>query len=366
MGLYVDIEKKLKDMTLRVKFDTGQTTGITGILGASGCGKSMTLKCIAGIVKPDRGKIVLNGRLLYDSGARIDQKVQKRRVGYLFQNYALFPGMTVRENVQIAVDGMAADKQRTCDFYLELLKIREIAGQYPSRLSGGQQQRVALARVLASDPDVLMLDEPFSALDAYLKEQLQIELLEVLKEYRGEVLMVTHSRDEIYRFCSQIHVLDQGKLVASGETKAVFADPQMTAAARLTGCKNIARIKWASESRLEVPAWGIVLDFKQEIPPWTEAIGIRAHYLQPVSSGAGENVVPCHWEKILEDPFEITGILGNGIWWKISKDDYRTVLQNRMPQYLKIPEAGILFLRDKNDEPQEDEIWNGKQIKRAK
>lgn len=346
MGLLIDIEKKLNDMTLRVKFDTEQTTGITGILGASGCGKSMTLKCIAGIVTPDRGRIVLGGRVLYDSEARIDLRVQKRRVGYLFQNYALFPGMTVRENIQIAAAGTEAEKRKTGDTYLKLLRIQEIADRYPSRLSGGQQQRVALARILASDPDVLMLDEPFSALDAYLKEQLQIELLDILQAYRGEILLVTHSRDEVYRFCRQIHVLEAGRLVASGETKAVFADPQTVAVARLTGCKNIARFRRISEHQMEIPAWGMKLDFARPIPVWAEAVGIRAHYLQPVSAGAEGNRCACRWKKVLEDPFEMTGILDNGIWWKVSKEDYRTVLHGRMPDYLRIPEDCVLFLRE--------------------
>lgn len=350
MGLYVDIEKKLKDMTLHVKFDTEKTEGITGILGASGCGKSMTLKSIAGIVTPDRGRIVLNGRVLFDSAKRINLNVQKRRVGYLFQSYALFPGMTVRENIQIAVAGTDAEKRNIGDLYLELLRILELADRYPSRLSGGQQQRVALARILASSPDVLMLDEPFSALDAYLKEQLQIELLDILKDYRGDILMVTHSRDEVYRFCSQIHVLDEGKLVASGETREVFANPQVIAAARLTGCKNIVQIKRISDYQMEVPAWNLHVTLENTIPEWTEAIGIRAHYLQPVSAGAfakaGEHVFACRWDKVLEDPFEMTGILDNGIWWKVSKEDYRTVLGSKMPEYLRIPEESILFLRE--------------------
>lgn len=347
MGLYVDIEKKLKDITLRVKFDTGQTEGITGILGASGCGKSMTLKSIAGIVTPDKGRIVLNGRVLFDSEARINLRVQKRRVGYLFQNYALFPGMTVRENIQIAVGGTAEEKRKIGDFYLELLRIQELADRLPSRLSGGQQQRVALARILASSPEVLMLDEPFSALDAYLKEKLQIELLDVLKEYRGDILMVTHSRDEVYRFCNQIHVLDMGNLVASGETRAVFQDPQIIAAARLTGCKNIVKMKRVSDHCAEIPAWGLRLEVEKAIPVWAESVGIRAHYLQPVSAAAEGNVLACRWDKVLEDPFEMTGILDNGIWWKVSNEDYRTKLHQKMPEYLRIPEESILFLREK-------------------
>lgn len=344
MGLYVDIEKKLKDITLRVRFTTEAADGITGILGASGCGKSMTLKCIAGIEKPDRGRIVLNGNVLFDSEQRIDVKVQKRRVGYLFQNYALFPNMTVRENIRIAVRGTAKEKDAQAEKYLKLLKIEEFAERSPARLSGGQQQRAALARVLASEPDVLMLDEPFSALDYYLKEFLQMELLDVLQEFQGDVLLVTHSRDEVYRFCSQIHVLEQGSVVASGATRAVFENPKAAAAARLTGCKNIIPVKRLDAHHLEIREWGISLKLEREIPEWTDCIGIRAHDLTPVSAD-GANVILCVWEKLLEDPFEVTGILRGGIWWKVSKERWKQELGSQMPEYLRIEESRILLLK---------------------
>ena len=137
MGLYVDIEKKLKAFTLRVKLDTEGNNGITGILGASGCGKSMTLKSIAGIVTPDRGRIVLNGRVLFDSEKKIHVKVQDRKAGYLFQNYALFPNMTIRDNIEIAAEGSKTERRKTADRYLALMKIQELADSYPNRLSGG-------------------------------------------------------------------------------------------------------------------------------------------------------------------------------------------------------------------------------------
>ena len=167
MSLQVEIEKKLNDKVLSVSFDTAGKQGITGILGASGCGKSMTLKCIAGIETPDRGKIVLNGRVLFDSGKKINLRVQDRHVGYLFQNYALFPNMTVEKNIAAGFQyrpgqKMTAEeiKKQTAD-YMELLHVTELKSSYPGKLSGGQQQRVALARILASDPEVLMLDEHF-------------------------------------------------------------------------------------------------------------------------------------------------------------------------------------------------------------
>ena len=186
MSLQVEIEKKLNDKVLSVSFDTEGKQGITGILGASGCGKSMTLKCIAGIETPDRGKIVLNGRVLFDSGKKINLRVQDRHVGYLFQNYALFPNMTVEKNIAAGFkyrpgQKMTAEeiKKQTAD-YMELLHVAELKSSYPGKLSGGQQQRVALARILASDPEVLMLDEPFAALDEFLRWKLELE--DIIKE----------------------------------------------------------------------------------------------------------------------------------------------------------------------------------------
>ncbi len=344
MSLYVDIEKKLSDMTLRVRLDTAQTAGVTGILGASGCGKSMTLKCIAGIAAPDAGRIVLNGRVLFDSQAHIDERVQRRRVGYLFQSFALFPRMTVRENICAAVRGSAQEKAERSARCMELLRVTELADRYPGRLSGGQQQRVALARVLASEPEVLMLDEPFSALDYYLKETLQMELLEVLRHYQGDVLLVTHSRDEVYRFCGQVHVLDGGQVVASGPTREVFENPRTVAAARLTGCKNLAKIVRTGEHEMTVPDWGLRLRTRREIPKETQAVGIRAHYLQPTGAMEAENVIVCRWARVQEDPFEVTGILDNGIWWKVSKELWQERYRRQMPEYLRVPEESLLFL----------------------
>lgn len=345
MSLVVDIEKELHHMTLKIAFQTKDAKEITGILGASGCGKSMTLKCIAGIISPDRGRIVLNGRVLFDSDRKINLKPQERKVGYLFQNYALFPTMSVLQNIQLVLSGDKKSREKEAMGYLKLLHVEELAGRYPSKLSGGQQQRVALARILASKPDVLMLDEPFSALDSYLKESLQIELLEVLKSYRGDVLMVTHSRDEIYRFCHEIYVLDQGQAVASGRTKEVFETPGAVAAAKLTGCKNIADVKRLSNHRLLVPQWGAELILEREIPQWTQAIGIRAHYFRRPEEGECKNVLPCCVRQLLDDPFEVTVIMENGIWWKIPKDIWDASYGQKTPKSYVIPEESILFLK---------------------
>ena len=297
MSLQVEIEKKLNDKVLSVSFDTEGKQGITGILGASGCGKSMTLKCIAGIETPDRGKIVLNGRVLFDSGKKINLRVQDRHVGYLFQNYALFPNMTVEKNIAAGFQyrpgqKMSAEeiKKQTAD-YMELLHVTELKSSYPGKLSGGQQQRVALARILASDPEVLMLDEPFSALDAFLKEKLQLELLELLSGYDKDILMVTHSRDEIYRFCEHMLIVEDGRQAGFGVTKEIFKNPGTPAAAKLTGCKNIEKIERVDDHTMVLPNWNTTVCVKGMIPENTTHIGIRAHYLRLPENGQRENLV---------------------------------------------------------------------------
>ena len=179
--LSADIRKKLREFELQVQFtcpacrgrasdaSAGSGTSCLGILGPSGCGKSMTLKSIAGIVEPDSGSIILDGRELFNSSRKVNLKPQKRRVGYLFQNYALFPNMTVEENILTGLKagkryGEAQQKQRVLEM-IERFRLSGLEKRYPAQLSGGQQQRVALARILAYDPEALLLDEPFSAMD---------------------------------------------------------------------------------------------------------------------------------------------------------------------------------------------------------
>ena len=248
--LKVNIQKKLKEFELNVDFELKK--GCLGILGPSGCGKSMTLKSVAGIINPDSGVISLTTNdetIYYDSNEKINLKPQKRNVGYLFQNYALFPNMTVEENVAIGLPKENYEK-RLSDmikhFHLEGLEKR-----YPRQLSGGQQQRVALARILAYSPDVILLDEPFSAMDTFLKEQLHIELKKLLTDFDGFSILVTHDRDEAFQFCDNLLILDKGKIIAKGTTHEVFENPKKVQVARLTGCKNISKIEIIDDYHLK-------------------------------------------------------------------------------------------------------------------
>ncbi|NLC72398.1 MAG: ATP-binding cassette domain-containing protein, partial [Ruminococcaceae bacterium] len=255
-NLFVDIEKRLGNFRLQVKFEAGNE--VLALLGASGSGKSMTLKCIAGIEKPDKGKITLDGRVLFDSENHINLSPQKRRVGYLFQQYALFPNMTVEENIAAGV----RNKREAPETVREAISAMHLDGtekRRPHQLSGGQQQRVALARILVNEPDVLLLDEPFSALDSHLRFQLEQELKSVIRQFGKTVLLVSHNRDEVFRLTDSIALMSEGKIETIGDKNYVFANPKTKNGAILTGCKNISAIEKLGDNRVFAKDWGIEL-----------------------------------------------------------------------------------------------------------
>lgn len=351
MSLFVDIKKKLKGFSLDVSFETNGE--YLGILGSSGSGKSMTLKCIAGIETPDEGRIVLNGKVLFDSYRKINLKPQDRHIGYLFQNYALFPNMIVEENIGIGLLTSKIEKERRVSEIIKKFHLQGLEKKYPNQLSGGQQQRVAMARCIIYKPDILMLDEPFSALDSHLKEKLQSEVLEFLKLYDGEVLMVTHSRDEVYKFCNNIVIIDKGNSILLGNTKEVFRDPKLMEAAMLTGCKNISRCKVVSSNEVYAIDWDITLEIEKEIPKEINYIGIRAHSFEIVNTNfkTEKNILDCQIDKIVENVFEYSILLKNKnkenkntILYKIKKEEWDN-RKDKEELYLKIPESSILFLK---------------------
>lgn len=307
MALEVDIRKKCNTFEMKVNF--AHDKGILGVLGASGCGKSMTLKCIAGIETPDEGRIVLDGRVLFDSAKKINLPPQKRRVGYLFQNYALFPHMNVEQNILAGVRGTAAEKTEILHRYLNLFYLTDLKDAYPGSLSGGQQQRTALARIFASEPDILMLDEPFSALDDYLKWQVELQLHDILKLYEGSILFVSHSRDEIYRFCDEVIVLSEGEIAADTSKRDLFDAPQTLAASELSGCKNHSAAVFTAENTIRAAEWNVCLRILEYsgLDSRNEKLyaGIRAHDIKLVSDRekGGENVFSSTVETVIENPF---------------------------------------------------------------
>ena len=249
MSLSVDIEKKLGAFHLRSQFEAPDET--MALLGASGCGKSMTLKCIAGIVTPDRGRIVLGGRVLFDSQKKINLPPQQRRVGYLFQQYALFPNMSVEQNILCGIrSGDKAEKRRVLAEKIRMFRLEGLEKKHPAQLSGGPQQRVALARILCSEPEAILLDEPFSALDSYLKWNLEIELADLLATFNGPILWVSHDRDECYRNCRSVCVMEDGRTGEVTPMDEMIRHPGSVSAAR--GLQELLRRR--GERRQSLPA----------------------------------------------------------------------------------------------------------------
>lgn len=252
MSIYLDIEKHLDGFTLNMQLEADNLS--IALLGASGSGKSMTLRCIAGVEKPDRGQIVIDGQVVFDSKKRINVPPQARRTGLLFQNYALFPTMTVRQNIMCGA--RRSQSYSSVDRLIEQFGLEKLQKRLPNELSGGQQQRVALARILASQPRILMLDEPFSALDSYLRWQLEQQMSEVIESFSGTTILVSHNREEAYRLCQQIAVIQDGKTYGLREKGDLFAAPHTQAEAHLVGMENVVKVQLEDDGCIDIPAWG--------------------------------------------------------------------------------------------------------------
>lgn len=349
MSLIVDIEKSVGNFHLHTSFHIENEW--LGILGASGSGKTMTLKCIAGIEIPDRGKIILNGRTIFDSDKKINLPVRKRNAGYLFQNYALFPHMTVKENIIVNVD--KEKRKQILEQETERFQLRELLNRKPQELSGGQQQRVALARIFASEPEILMLDEPFSALDEYMKEKIFREMMDTLKNFNGEVLMVSHSRNEVYEFGEKLLIIENGRSILAGNKKQVFQHPTYVEAAVLTGCKNISKIKKLSNNQVEAIDWGIKLKLDRtiQLQPYHTHIGIRAHDIEKETiNSQGYNCFEAVIKNIYERPFEYDliikiGLQNQTLWWKIAKSSQLPVLKCNEKILIYLPSHKLILLR---------------------
>lgn len=348
MAIEVRIHREFDDFKLDVQFQSESRR--IGILGASGCGKSLTLKSIAGIERPETGKIESAGKVFFDSAKKIWMPPQERNVGYLFQNYALFPTITVEKNIGIALRCGKKEKEKKVRDMIDRFSLQGLEKKLPGQLSGGQQQRTALARIMIYEPDMILLDEPFSALDSYLKEQTQRECLELLQDYPGTVILVSHSRDEIYRFSEEVLVMDGGKAVIQKTVKELFEHPQKVAAAKLTGCKNIEEIVWKDGKHLYVPGWDMVIPAGMGNVGDAQAIGIRAHeFTTERTESDSELVFPVYKPEVTEDLFEYhvqfftSERAKTPVVWKVSKKLW-DVGEKGVPKWLHLKREYILFL----------------------
>lgn len=296
--IYVDIEKKFGKFTLKTKFQFDNE--IMGLLGASGSGKSLTLKCIAGIEKPDKGRIILNDRVLFDSEKKINISPKDRKIGYLFQDYALFPNMNVYENIKVGIrEGENFDK--LIIEKLEEMRISHLKDKKINEISGGEKQRVALARLLINKPEIILLDEPFSALDDYLKSKIELEVSEVLRNYKIPTILVSHSREEVYRLCNEICVMSNGKSEDLMNKKELFKNPKTFSSCLISGCKNFSKIEKISENRLRALDWNVELETSDTILEEHKILGIRAHLIELEKSD--ENSFAVEVERVVEDVF---------------------------------------------------------------
>lgn len=313
MSLEVDIEKKFKGFHLQSQFTAGDET--MGLLGASGCGKSLTMRSIAGIERPDAGKIVVNGTVFFDRApgkkARVDLTPQQRKTALLFQNYMLFPNLTVAQNVAAGIpkDVSPADCDAMVQTELKRFGLSGFEKRYPVQLSGGQQQRVALARMLAARPGILMLDEPFSALDAHLKSVLEQNLVSLFDAFRGTILYVSHDIDEALRFCDRIAVVESGHIMEMGTGDDLVNRPQSQAGIKLSGCKNATPAERRGPRTVWLPKWGVEVETAADVPEGVKCLGVRAFFLER-ADGPGRNCFRMRVDRVSDSRFERTVLLG--------------------------------------------------------
>lgn len=335
--LEVSITKKLRNFTLDVNFKTDNN--VLALLGSSGSGKSMTLKCIAGVEKPDNGKIILDGEILFDSNQGICLSPQKRRVGLLFQNYALFPMMTVLQNVLCGCHYIPRKIRKERAMYIiEKFGLGGLEKVYPKRLSGGQQQRVALARMIASNPQLLLFDEPFSALDTHLRRQLNKLVSDILKDFGGAAIFVSHDSSEAFRLCPVIAIMEHGKITVHKDRLSLFKNPETITAAQLIGCENILPVR-SENNNIIIPSIKTVVE-KLDAGMFS-AIAITAHDIYPDKSK--KYVFCAKLERVIASPYDTMLCV---------KTDYSSQeILCKMPSDFKIPDIGTqIFLSfDKKD-----------------
>ncbi|MDB9448950.1 molybdate ABC transporter permease subunit [Dolichospermum circinale] len=350
-SLVLDIQKRLDNFYLQVAFNTDNQP--LGLLGSSGAGKSMILRCLAGIETPNKGRIILNGRVLFDSEKNINIPIHQRQIGFLFQNYALFPHMTVAQNITFGLPKYLNAKEEV-EKQLIAMQLQGFGDRYPHQLSGGQQQRVALARALASKPEALLLDEPFSALDTHLRSQLEQQVAEILDDYSGVTLFVTHNMEEAYRLCPNLLVLEQGKQAHHGFKYEIFQHPASVNVAQLTGCKNFSRANALSPQQIEAIDWGCSLEVREKIPAKLSHVGIRAHHLIFTKDPQQVNTFPCYLVRTSETPHRMTVFLklhsvGNHthdyhLQGEIYKEKWVNIQDQPFPWYVHLDPLQLLLM----------------------
>ena len=323
------------------------------IKGESGAGKTTLLNIIGLLETPDSGSVTLCGARNPSFSSRAAVHLRRHKLSYLFQNYGLVDTDTVEANMKLATRfGKAkgkAEKERIADALAQVgLSGYERRKVYT--LSGGEQQRVALARILCSQPEVILLDEPFSALDSYLKWDLELKLSDFLENFSGPILWVSHDRGEVFRNCKRVCVLDQGASQGTFTLRQLFHEPETEAAARLSGCKNIVEAVPAG-SAVTLPAWGLTLNCGKPVPADVRQAGIRARHVMTVPEGTPDAFY-CTVERVIQDVFTTIVLLrpehaapdAPPLRMELEREDAPTVLDNQLV-WISVQPRDILLLR---------------------
>ena len=353
-----NIRKKLGGVDILNGVDLSVEEGeVVVILGPSGSGKTTLLRTINFLAPADQGTITIDG-LTVDSQKHHHKETLalRRKTGMVFQNYNLFRNKTVIQNI---TEGLTTVRKipheqavETAMALLKKVNLENRASAYPAQLSGGQQQRVALARMMIGEPEVILLDEPFSALDGYLKDIMQRDMQNFLKEYTGDMILVTHSRDEAYKFCGHLTILDSGQALTTGETKKLFERPGILQAARLTGCKNFSAVQKMGEHNIYAVDWDLMLQTKDVVPDDVTHVGIRGHWMKGSSEG-GENRMEVEVVEYIETTFEHQYLLKNKkggdcqpVWWMCPKEDFEEDPHTKVPKYIHFPAEHLMLLKE--------------------
>lgn len=365
MALTVQIAKRLPEFDLEVSLTAAGEP--VAILGPSGAGKSMLLRCIAGIERPDRGRISLDERTLFDSERHVHVPARSRHIGMLFQSDSLFPHRTVAQNIAFGLADLTPEERaKRVATWMERTHIQGLEHRHPRELSGGEQQRAALARALATEPCALLLDEPLTALDTHLRSQVESQLQETFTEFRRPVLLVTHNIEEAYRLGEKMMLLARGRVVAFGPKEDIFRRPPTRMAAQLTGCKNFSRAQRVADNEIEAVDWGCRLRVSpnQSAARLPVFVGIRAHHIEFAgvdfeeqgSASQGANTFPCWPVRVSETPFRVTLYLRlhqppgdptpHHLQAEVYKEKWRKFRDRPLPWHIRLAEESLILMSE--------------------
>jgi len=363
MALTVQIAKRLPEFDLDVSLTAASEP--VAILGPSGAGKSMLLRCIAGIERPDRGRISLDERTLFDSERHVHVPARSRHIGMLFQSDSLFPHRTVAQNIAFGLADLTPEERaKRVATWMERTHIQGLEHRHPRELSGGEQQRTALARALATEPCALLLDEPLTALDTHLRSQVESQLQETFTEFRRPVLLVTHNIEEAYRLGEKMMLLARGRVVAFGPKEDIFRHPPTRMAAQLTGCKNFSRAQRVADNEIEAVDWGCRLRVSpnQSAARLPAFVGIRAHHIEfggvdfdeQGSVSRSANTFPCWPVRVSETPFRVTlylrlhqppgDLAPHHLQAEVYKEKWRKFRDRPLPWCIRLAEESLILM----------------------